>query len=161
MKEYNHLKQLEMQKIITILTLIVFLSSCSTETDPLQDFDHTGTWKLIKMTGQYTNSELTGDDMGFQESYLLKGNGSFIKTRLRDDNFTEVEGVYELTTEGFPIHGESVITYIEMIHDSQNGIIGSCTSSSEKEYLYITTENELKSTWEACDGPGLYYQKTK
>jgi hypothetical protein len=48
--------------------------------------------------------------------------------------------------------------HLELIYPIDNDIVGNC-SGDLKEELYFKANNILSSTWGACDGPGLEYQK--
>jgi hypothetical protein len=122
--------------------------------------EYTGKWELVKMTGSTTGSESTGSDMEWQEKYVINEDETFAKTRVRGDGTIVVSGTYKFTEEGLMDESESDVTiYIELSHNTDNKIIGNCNSKSTTEYLYFTSNNKLKSTWEACDGPGLEYTK--
>jgi len=150
-----------MKNLILILAFVVSLCSCTKETnDAISNSEIAGKWELVKMTGSVTDSETTGSDMEWQETYIINENETFAKTRVHGDSTITVSGTYTLTEEGLLDESESdVIIYIEFSHNSDNKIIGNCYSNRTTEYLYITSSNKLKSTWEACDGPGLEYIK--
>jgi hypothetical protein len=152
-----------MKKLILLLALLTTIYSCTKETDDLADtIEYTGKWELVKMTGSATGSESTGSDMAWQETYIINEDETFVKTRVRGDSTIAVSGTYKFTEEGLMDESESdVIIYIELSHNTDNKIIGNCYSNRKIEYLYFTSNNKLKSTWEACDGPGLEYVKSK
>ena len=50
--------------------------------------------------------------------------------------------------------------YLELIYESNDDIIGNCTGEA-KELLYLNSENKLIGTWNACDGPGLVYERVE
>lgn len=144
-----------MKKQILFLMIIGILFSCNknddgNSTDNLET-EIIGNWKLIQMTGNIPDSETTGADMEWQETYRLNTDGTFQKSRNRDGIITEVSGTYNLVDS-------SNERFIEFIFSDENEIIGSCYSNL-KEEMFFQSNNTLSSTWSACDGPGLKYEK--
>lgn len=150
-----------MKKIITLSVLLCIFYSCSIETDPLPDLVPQGTWKLVRTHGQVPNSERTGAQMEFQETYQLLEDRTFVKKREQDGITTQASGTYILDEEGFSSSGETAIWFIKMIYEEQNNLIASCTSSQLEEDLYFTMDHRLISTHHQCDGLGLEYMKIK
>lgn len=140
------------------LLTILLVTSCSegakeAESADLSARDFPQKWVLVKMTGNMANSETTGDDMTWQEFYLLQEDGSFMKSRTQEAVTKTAEGRYEweeLSEE----------KYLVLNYDHTSEIIGSCNSKS-REHLMITPEGILQSSWMACDGPGLFYSREK
>lgn len=149
-----------MKKSLGSLIILLTIFSCSVESPLKKATNITGEWVLVKMHGQIPNSETTGTDMEWQESYNLEEDGTFKKTRIRNNDTTIVTGTYKLTEEGYTIHEEQVNTFVEFFHDSENQIIENCTSDLV-EYLYVTANIRMISTAEACDRPGLEYEQEK
>jgi hypothetical protein len=52
----------------------------------------------------------------------------------------------------------STESLLELNFNSESEIIGSCTSNT-KETMNIQSETIFLSYWNACDGPGLRYEK--
>jgi len=151
-----------MKNLLLLFATIVAFYSCAKESeDVTETIKYAGNWELIKMTGNVEGSETTGSDMEWQETYIINENKTFTKIRIQGDSTKTVSGIYEFSEEGVLDETASKeVTYIEFIHDTTSEIIGSCQSSDNaKEYLYFTSKNKLKSTWESCDGPGLEYIK--
>ena len=94
---------------------------------------------------------MTGDDMAWQEFYILNADNTFVKSRTRDGQTKEEGGTYSFTTYGDE-------EYIELLYKMDNDLIGSCTAEP-KELLIIKSTSEVYSTWNACDGPGLTYRR--
>ncbi len=143
------------------LLLILFISSilsCTMEAEQPVENDLMGEWVLVKTTGQFSAVEYTGNDMPFQESYHLQEDGTFLKLRMNDGEQIEATGTYEFLEDGYTIYGEEVRKFIEFQYESENELIANCTRSFT-EHLYFTTGGELISTYQACDGLGLYYEK--
>ena len=137
------------------LVVALFLNSCSKEGQVVktQDFSidqFPQKWHLVKMTGSFEGSQTTGEEMEWQENYIFKSDGSFLKTRNEMGESTSATGQYFLNEEekGF------ILEYNE-----SSSLIGNCTAEN-KEYLYFDENSHyLLSNWRACDGPGLYYER--
>lgn len=108
-------------------------------------------WQLAEMTGSFANSSTTGEDMEWQEFYVLNADQTFTKSRTSDGNITNIFGTYSFSE----ISDEK---YLELNYQIASRIIGSCTSDMQ-EMMLITSESTMNSTWLACDGPGLRYEK--
>lgn len=135
-----------------IATLIVFMASCSTNTNENNLKKGEQSWKLVRMTGSFINSESTGSDMAWQETIKLKENGSFEKTRQRDGQTITVNGNYNYSEfeDG---------TYLILDYGKENELIGNCTGNLKETY-WVISDSKLQGTWLACDGPGLEYELT-
>ncbi len=148
-----------MRNQIILTFLISALISCSPDNDIKSDHEIEGEqcpekWQLTMMTGNIANvPPSTGSDMEWQEWYVLYPNDTFTKTRERDNVITEENGTYAMVSLS---DGE----YFELTYDSDNDIIGNCVIEAV-EVLTINSEDELVSTWQACDGPGLFYKKVE
>lgn len=144
------LKFSNMKNLICITILICTLFSCTKDNE--FDFEqYPQKWQLKKMTGQIPNSETTGKNLEWQEFYLLNSNGTFIKSRERDGVLTEESG-------NFTFKDLSDGKYLILTYETENAIIGNCTSEPE-EVLFLRSNNKLSGTWLACDGPGLEYER--
>lgn len=137
-----------------IAIVLAILQSCSgddTATTAEKQNDQEK-WQLVRMWGQIPNSETTGDDMYWQESYVLHTDSTFIKNRIQNGVTVKAKGTYQFTetTEGI---------YLLLTHDIKNNLIGNCLGNSLVETMWLTDEDTMISSWQACDGPGLEYQK--
>jgi len=140
-----------MKNKILFLMIIGVLFSCNNNDENDTENELVGNWKLIQMTGSIPNSETSGAEMDWQETYVLNANGTFLKSRDRDGITTEVSGTYNfINNSNEPL--------IELNFDTESEIIGSCTSNM-KETMNLQSETIFLSSWEACDGPGLKYEK--
>lgn len=150
-----------MKNAIITLLVLASLYSCTKESDDsLEPLNYVGSWKLVKMTGNWIGSEYTGSDMAWQETYLINDDATFTKTRVNEDTTIIASGTYNFAEDGLLDESEvDIRTYIEFSYETANAIIGNCYSNRNIEYLYFTSNNKLISTWEACDGPGLEYAK--
>ncbi|AKD05602.1 hypothetical protein PKOR_08755 [Pontibacter korlensis] len=151
-----------MKKLIIFPLLVLSLTSCDKDDKVdltqeveakrlLQDITQTQKWQLVKMTGQIRNSETTGANMPWQEFYLFHPDGSFTKFMQRGGVSTSASGIYTY-------HRTSTESYLELFYPDYSDLIGSCTSAEPKETL-VVHKNGLQSSWWACDGPGLWYEK--
>ncbi len=140
-----------MKKIYFLLASLMVLFSCSKEQQDSQTCNQEK-WRLTEMRGNIPNSITTGSDMEWQEYYILNSDGTFIKSRERNGVVTEVFGTYKFI--------DSLDrNLIELVHQSDNELIGNCYSNSLKEEMYFQSDNIFFSSWEGCDGPGLKYEK--
>lgn len=141
-------------KYIAFLFIVgATLFSCSKNSDETTEFNYQGTWTLTKMSGGLIFYETTGDDMDWQEFYVLNDDETFLKSRTQDGVTIEASGTYSVLET--PSDG----AYIVLSYPETNTIIASCTYST-KEELYIDT-NKLLGTWNYCDGPGLEYERLR
>ena len=130
--------------------LLVIMASCSNQNDGDIDLkNNRQTWKLVKMTSSWQNSETTGADMPWQETIQLI-NGIFEKVRVENGKTSKISGRYEFSEE-------SDGRYLILIFNEPNPIIGNCTGDLN-EYYRIQSDKVLQGSWMACDGPGLEYQ---
>jgi len=139
-----------MKKTVILFISIFIFSSCSKDNDDTTE-DYHGKWILVKMSGSIQNSETTGSAMEWQEFYLFNNDATFTKSRTRNTVTTTASGTY-ITQNG------SDGLYLELTYSKDSEIIGSCYRN-QKEALYFRSNTILSNTWNACDGPGLDYQK--
>jgi hypothetical protein len=139
-----------MKNILFLFVSVWILNSCTKESN-LDKFPQT--WKLTSMSGQTSNSSTSGSDMEWQETYILKSDGTFTKSRERNGVIIEASGnfVFKDLTDG---------KYLELSYESNSTIIGSCTPGL-KETLWVRSESNMSGTWSYCDGPGLEYERNK
>ncbi len=98
------------------------------------------------------DSVTTGEDMEWQETYVLNDDDTFVKTRVTADETLTGSGTYVLILEDTQ-SGVSLT-----FEDNDNTIIGTC-ATDDKEFLRLNTEEGiLVSNWQECDGPGLFYE---
>ena len=143
-----------MKKIGILLILIIILVSCSSdEAVATGDVDYFGNWELTKMSSAFTPAISFSNALEWKESYDFNENGTFTKTRLRDNKSITVSGTYVVTKTPNEIQ-------FELTYEKDNDIIGSC-SAEPKEILFINSSKKLFSTWQNCDGPDLEYEKVK
>lgn len=150
-----------MKKLVTLSVLLFTIFSCSVDTDNMPELDPYGTWELVRTHGQVPDSERTGSEMQFQENYLIREDGTFIKKREEDGITTQITGTYLLDEEGFTSQWGSPMWFITMKYEERSILIASCTSSQLEEDLFFTRDLRLVSTHHQCDGLGLEYRKLK
>ncbi|MEO7978698.1 hypothetical protein [Flavobacterium sp.] len=145
-----------MKKFGIVFILMLSLISCSKESNNEESKstvvnDYYGKWTLIKMSGSFINSETTGSKMEWQENYVFNTDGTFTKTRVRNNVTTTSIGTFVITTiddtSGFALK-----------HKESNSIIGNCYGDLS-EFLSVNEDSLLQSSWQMCDGPGLIYKK--
>lgn len=140
-----------------VLASVFVISSCSNSNGAIDSKDlsvnnYPQTWKLIKITGSMAGSESVGQEMEWQENYVFKSDGSFIKTRNTDGKSESASGSY--------IFEDNIQNFL-LEYNESSPIIGSC-GPANKESLYLNEESKiLQSNWWACDGPGLFYERLK
>jgi hypothetical protein len=141
-----------MKKYLLCLFLICSLSTCTGD-DELEPDQFPQKWQLVKMTGEMVNSESTGDDMDWQEYYILKSDDTFTKFREREGLLSEASGTFEFVNT-------LEVKYLELSYPRENELIGNCVQEP-RERLVLESDDILLGTWSACDGPGLEYKRVK
>lgn len=96
---------------------------------------------------------MSGESMIWQERLTLHPDGSFVKYREMKGQKMEATGTYAYVdlSDG---------KYLELVFEKSNELIGNCTGDL-KELLRVNEEGNLSGTWQACDGPGLTYQRSQ
>ena len=152
-------------RFVMVLLTMLYSISCSTDqtmqpvlaeevTTEFGENEWPQKWQLVEMSGNMSNvPPQTGDEMDYQEWYVLRENGTFTKTRTRENAIKQTEGTYSIKAYG---HGK----FIEFTFQSENSLLGNCDSTLS-ESLHISAENELRGTWLICDGPGLTYKRVR
>jgi hypothetical protein len=140
------------KKYLLCLFLICSLSTCTGD-DELEPDQFPQKWQLVKMTGEMVNSESTGDDMDWQEYYILKSDDTFTKFREREGLLSEASGTFEFANT-------LEVKYLELSYPRENELIGNCVQEP-RERLVLESDDILLGTWSACDGPGLEYKRVK
>lgn len=141
-----------MKKLSSLLILLIVLASCANDVKE-STANNQEKWVLIEMHGSTPNSKTTGDNMEWQEFYVLNSNGTFKKSRKKNGISNEISGVYKVVDSINP-------NMLELTYNNASEIIGNCTSDL-KEYMNFKSETVFSSTWQQCDGPSLKYEKLK
>lgn len=134
---------------ISLLSCIIFSCLKDKESD-IEKYPQQ--WQLIKMTkGMIPDSEVTGDDMVWQEYYVLNSDETCTKSQTKDGKTTTIDGVFswEDLSDG---------KYLRLTYHTSNTIIGNCSHRNE-EFLALKSDTKLTGIWFACDGPGLEYER--
>ncbi len=141
-----------MKHPILVALLLIVITACE-DNDPVTPELEGEQWQLVKMWGQVPNSETTGEDMEWQEYYLLMDDDTFIKSRTRDGVVEEAGGKYSFQelADG---------TYLVLDYEEDSALMGNCFGN-QQEQLFLETEKTLIGTWQACDGPGLEYERVE
>ena len=145
-----------MKKIIPLLVILTIICSCSAEKTDLS-VNYEGKWKLMRVISNFS-SDKTGTEPEYEESYVLKADSSFTKTRILEDEIVAGSGTYVVTENDPVIGGGPNMVAVEFTYNANSPIIANCTTSLT-EVLYLKSNVILMSTWQACDGPTLEYRK--
>ncbi|MEM1336892.1 MAG: hypothetical protein AAF090_13605 [Bacteroidota bacterium] len=147
-------------KIQYLFLPLIFFLACSTNNNDYDDSvnllagDFPQRWELKAMSGMVAGvPPTTGEDMDWQEHYLLSSDSTFIKTRKTKDGNLQDSGT-------FSIINLSDGKYIEFNYQEKSVLVGNC-SNEPSEVLRLESETKLVGTWRACDGPGLFYERTE
>ncbi|MDP5043575.1 MULTISPECIES: hypothetical protein [unclassified Leeuwenhoekiella] len=130
---------------------LIILGSCSdTSEQPIEVQENQSIkLSLVKMSGNTLNSERSGSEMEWQEYYELGSEMRFTKVQIRDGDTLSSQGEFDIVM----IESDK---YLKFTHDTDNVLVGNCTGTTE-EFLEYIDSSSLKSNWEQCDGPGLFY----
>lgn len=148
-----------MKKYAVLFLFLIFLASCSSNDDfgleSIQFVFSEQKWELVQMTGSFQNSEITGEEMEWQEYYIFSPEGTFLKSRTIDGVIVEATGSFEVIE-----YDDDANHYLELTFETGNELAGNCTGDG-KELLMYRTSTMISSLWMACDGPGLDYLLSK
>lgn len=142
-----------MRTFIPIFLLIGLLTSCFSDDSTIEPVDlsvYPQLWELSKTTIGMTNTVFTGEEMPFQEKYILYENGEFLKVREDDSGKYELEGV-------FYYEAQDGKTFLRLNYYEEDAIIGNCTGNNTETLILMKDTNSLVGTWQYCDGPTLEY----
>lgn len=142
-------------KIRSILCLYLLMACNSKEeVDENLAFDISinQQWKLTKMTGGLSGTEAVGDEMEWQETYFFNTDLSFSKTRVSDGTSIRATGTFEIEEKGNEL-------LLQLRYPEESTIAGSCFGQEIEVLVVRNQQKSLESTWLACDGPGLFYER--
>lgn len=139
-------------KTMMYLFVAALLFSCIDDVDNMED-QYPQEWQLVRMTGSLNTYEKSGRYLEWQEFYLFKADGTFLKSRLQGGVRTSVTGTFvkEETEDEHLL----ILTF-----DEASEIISGCDPEL-KETLILLSSSLLISSWPACDGPGLEYLRVQ
>ena len=109
-------------------------------------------WKLTKTTGGLSGSEAVGDEMEWQETYFFNTDLSFAKTRVSDGDSLTATGTFEIGENGNEL-------LLQLRYPEETSIAGSWFGRETEVLVVRNQQKSLESTWQACDGPGLFYER--
>ena len=146
-------------RVHLILALALLFMSCTNDKQELNTLEFNANvlpqkWELFRMMGSFSGSITEGEEMEWQESYILGSDQTFTKTRITSGETLTGAGTFEFFSEN---EGVGII----FTFDQDLEIIANCTGD-QIEYLYLDNDNKsLQGSWWACDGPGLFYQRVE
>lgn len=109
-------------------------------------------YKLIQMSSMNVNSETNGENMPYQETYLLNEDMTFIKSRKQDNITLSASGTFKKIINDY---GENLLIFT---YTSESELIENCSNNYE-ERLRFVEEGNLTGTANACDHPSKLYEK--
>ncbi|MNQ70400.1 hypothetical protein D3C85_850370 [compost metagenome] len=138
---------------IVFILMFCFLSCSNSGADSVVITSYYGKWKLTKRTGVFILALYMEGNPQWQEFYDFKTDGTFTKTRVQETTKTFASGKFE-------IKKNQNETQLNLTYTEDNDIIGNCFGNLSED-LYINSEGLLTSSWQMCDGPGLFYEKMR
>ncbi|MDC6404548.1 hypothetical protein [Maribacter flavus] len=142
--------------LFLITIILLFTTGCTSDDLVLKGKDlqfSSQKWRLVQMTGSFVNSTTVGEAMDWQEYYIFNPDGSFIKSRERDGAVLEATGTFEMVE-----YDNDDADYLELLFETGGELAGGCYGFGRETLQYVA-EDRLQSSWMACDGPGLFYEK--
>lgn len=158
--------------VLLVVAILTFAQSCNSEKTeeisedavtsdlsasetvlPLVEKDFPQEWKLSMMSGMIANSETSGEDMEYQETYRFFPNKTFTKIREKNESVSEASGTFDHIKTGT---GEE---YFKLSYPEKHELIENCDGGKE-EWLSKDQEKILRGTANACDHPTKTYKRT-
>lgn len=146
-----------MKYVIFLCSLSLSLYSCSVETSVPDNYEHRGTWELVRTRSNMADADYKEPEV--RESYTFRNNGTFVKSRFGGASKETAEGTYKLVNRPWNGAGEPLL-FLDLIFGAGNPLVANCTVEPV-EHLIITSEYLLVNTWIACDGFLMEYEKTE
>ncbi|MCX2743053.1 hypothetical protein OO013_04210 [Mangrovivirga sp. M17] len=138
-----------MKNLINLFLTAILIVACSSSDNVVQnETPIEGKWELTKMEAQRTRTEITKEDIPYEEFYVFNSDGSFTKTRITNDEVESASGRYTKENTNDWKH-------LKLVYSEDSQLIDNCTGEAV-EHLAIE-QNELKGGSAPCDGPALYY----
>ncbi|MEN2280685.1 hypothetical protein AAGF08_01005 [Algoriphagus sp. SE2] len=130
--------------IFALLTLMVL--SCNFNEMP-ELREESQIWSLV---GYQVN--ISGD-----KKYTSIQDSAYVYSLLPDGSFTKTVGDYEI--EGSYEKGlEDGLTRFKFFYSTKNSLLIHSCMQDEEDY-FINSQGQLTGTWDACDGPKLFFDK--
>ncbi len=85
-----------MKKFLILAVFIFVITSCDSDDDNPPETNYRGEWELVKTTSPIGGEAKTGAEMEWQESYALKADSTFTKTRVRDNKTSVAQGTFTI-----------------------------------------------------------------
>lgn len=133
------------------LLLCLLILSCTDEDHLVFDGNTDQEWRLVSMSGS-DGSVAKGAEMEWQETYRFGADGTFTKTRTANGETLFGSGRFERAEA----NNEQLV---ELAYSEANAIVGSCLGQESETLILDDNNARLRSTWLACDGPGLIYER--
>ena len=146
-----------MKYLILFCALSISLYSCSVETSVPDNYEHQGTWELVRTRSNMANADY--EEPTVREMYTFRNNGTFEKSRFEGASEETAKGTYKLVNKAWQGDGEPLL-FLDLYFEEGISLVANCTVEPV-ENLIITSEYVLVNTWIACDGFLMEYQKTE
>jgi len=150
----NEINFQAMKPVLIFSILSFLLTSCSSDNDSnkIRDLENLPqTWELISFTTGLINQTTTGDEMPFQEKYILNKDKTFKKTRDQNGSIMQAEGTFFYEVE-------ADFTYLVLTYVEENNIIVNCTKETKETLRYDKELDVLETTSQLCDAGTLVYR---
>lgn len=135
----------------TVVSFLFLILSCSNQDDLVFDGNTDQEWRLVSISG-FNGSVTEGEEMEWQETYRFAEDGTFTKTRTANGETLFGSGRFDLAEA----NNEQLV---ELAYSEANAIVGSCFGQESETLILDDNKARLRSTWQACDGPGLIYER--
>lgn len=128
-----------------LLMGILLGTSCSDSFDPLE----VEQWQLSSTFAYMTGTEVSAEELGIEERIYFEEGGRFIKSRVRENENNEAQGVWQESTR----NGETgyLVNYPE-----SNPLVFNCFGTPE-EFYFIRDGMLIQDGGTPCDGPEYRY----
>ncbi|MBC9794866.1 hypothetical protein [Sinomicrobium weinanense] len=152
-------------RALILLPLVVLLFSCSDDDNPtdenpvienpLLNHPYPQKWELFKTKGAFEGSEATGEDMEWQETYMLYSDSTFTKTRVKKNGTMTGHGTFSI------VENEGEVFFSLTYTDKDNPIIVSCSGNNEEHLYFRPDEEALINGAVICDWGSSFYKIVK
>lgn len=142
---------------IFLFALFLSLYSCSIETSVPDNYEHQGTWELVRTRSNMADAAY--EEPQVRETYTFRNNGTFIKSRFEGASEETAEGTYKLVNRPWNGAGEPLL-FLDLKFTTGLPLVANC-AVEPVEHLIINSEYLLINTWVACDGFLMEYEKTE
>ncbi|WP_273275769.1 hypothetical protein [Maribacter polysiphoniae] len=143
-----------MNKFVLIF-LLVTVSACN-ENDTGQQFDSDvfpQRWTLVRMSVGMSTNFVEGDEMKWQETFVLRENGTFTKTRDTKGDVISASGTFLFSNDA----GDKFL-FLEF--EEESPIIENCPGETLETYNLLSSAS-LSGGAVSCDGSALLYERVE